>query len=142
MQLQAVLDNKGTLVRRIEASATVAEAVANMAVFGIGALMVVDRGRTVGMLTARDVLSRVIAEGRTPMHVRASQIMTRELATAPPSATLEDALGRMNDARCRHLLVMRGSELCGLVSMGDVTRGILRERSALLDDLMFYITHG
>ena len=142
MQLQQILESKGTEVHTVDASATVAVAVASMTGFRIGALVIVDGDRPVGMISEREVLSRVVALGRSPGEVLVSQAMTGGPVTAPAEASLEEALELMRAQRCRHLLVVRDGRLCGVISMGDITWALVREREAQIEDLVQYITHG
>ncbi len=116
-----LLMRKGNLVHRIGPDATVFRATQLMNRMKIGALVVTDHDRVVGIFTERDVLRRVVAEARNPAETRVEEVMTRELACATPETTLEEASLVMKNRRIRHLPVCdEAGELAGLVSIGDL----------------------
>ena len=125
--VEAVIRNKasGELVT-VEASATVAEAVAVMAERRVGAVLIMTEDRLVGgIFTERDVLVRVVHAGRDPKTTPVSLVMTRDVRFVTPGTTIEAALALMHLNRHRHLLVNDGPKVHGLVSIGDLVRQLI-----------------
>jgi CBS domain-containing protein len=138
--LSAVLTTKGHTVHSVSPAATVLEAVRKMNGERIGALLVCADNEVVGILTERDVLIRVVDEGRDPTVTAVSDVMTREVVAVKPSMTVEEAMAVVTERRCRHLPVMDGSQLVGLVSIGDLTQWMSRNQEIHIQDLVNFIT--
>jgi CBS domain-containing protein len=110
----------------VEASATVAEAVAVMIEHRVGAVLIMTEDRLVGgIFTERDVLVRVVHAGRDPKTTPISLVMTRDVRFVTPGTTIEAALALMHLNRHRHLLVIDGPKVYGLVSIGDMVRQLI-----------------
>jgi len=125
--VEAVLRNKASdeLVS-VDASATVADAVAVMAGHRIGAVLVMTEDRLVGgIFTERDLLVRVVNAGLNPNVTPVSLVMTREVRFVTPGTTIEAALALIHLNRHRHLLVIDGPKVFGLVSIGDLVRQMI-----------------
>jgi CBS domain-containing protein len=125
--VEAVLRNKASdeLVT-VEASASVTEAVAVMAERRVGAVLIMTEDRLVGgIFTERDVLVRVVHAGRDPKTTPISMVMTRDVRFVTPGTTIEAALALMHLNRHRHLLVIDGPKVHGLVSIGDMVRQLI-----------------
>jgi CBS domain-containing protein len=105
----------------------------------IGGLLVLSGGAPVGIFTERDVLVRVVAEGRDPEGTLVGEVMSANLAVVGPDTTVEEAMAICTDKRCRHLPVMDGDELLGLISSGDLTLWVTKIQSAEIQDLVRYI---
>jgi len=86
----------------------------------IGAIAVLDSGRLVGIFSERDVMRRIVAEGRNPDETRVDAVMTKDLIVAAPGDDIDDALLRMHSCNCRHLPVVDRGHFLGMVSMGDL----------------------
>jgi CBS domain-containing protein len=106
----------------------------------IGAVLVHDGERVVGIFTERDVLTRVIDQGRDPAATPVAEVMTSALITVGPATTVAEAMAVVTEKRCRHLPVMEGDRLVGLVSIGDLTRWLTRHQAWHIEDLVRYIT--
>jgi CBS domain-containing protein len=120
-RVRDLLDRKGSHVWTIGPTATVLEAALAMNEHRIGALVVTDGNRVVGIVTERDVLQRVVAERRDPSSARVADVMTAEVICCSPATTVEEARGAMRDRRIRHLPVADGDgQLAGLISIGDL----------------------
>ena len=116
-----ILSKKGSQVWSIGGETTVLHAAQFMSEHKIGALLVLDGGRIVGMFSERDILQRVVAEGRDPAQARVADVMTVEVACCTPDTSLEEARGAMKNRRIRHLPVVDGDErLLGVISIGDL----------------------
>ena len=135
-----ILDHKGTAVETTTAATSVAEAVRAMNRAHIGCLVVVDGNRPVGIFTERDVLTRVVDAGLDPGATPVSQVMTRDLVAIRPETQVRQAMAVMTEKRCRHLPVVDGGRLAGMVSIGDVTRWNVRDQRHTIEDLVSYIT--
>ncbi|MCC6381640.1 MAG: CBS domain-containing protein [Dehalococcoidia bacterium] len=122
--VSAVLQEKGHHVFTVAPATTVRQAVRAMNEHGVGCLLVVEGGRRVGLFTERDVLVRVVDAGLEPAHTSVSRVMTTELNHVTPGTAVDEAMAMMTRRRCRHLLVMEGERLAGLVSIGDLTRHV------------------
>jgi len=139
-KLSMVLQHKGPTVHSVPPEASVLEAVRKMNQERIGALLVRDRDDLVGIITERDILCRIVDQGREPATTRVAQVMTPELVTVCETTTVEEAMAVVTDKRCRHLPVMKGDTLAGLVSIGDLTRWVSRNQADHIADLVNYIT--
>lgn len=125
--VEAVVRNKASdeLVT-VEASASVAEAVAVMAERRVGAVLIMTEDHLVGgIFTERDLLVRVVHAGRDPKATPISLVMTRDVRFVTPGTTIEAALALMHLNRHRHLLVIDGPRVHGLVSIGDMVRQLI-----------------
>jgi CBS domain-containing protein len=125
--VEAVLRTKANdKLVSVAASATVAEAVATMAERRVGAVLIMNEDALVsGIFTERDLLVRVVQAGRDPRATPISLVMTRELRFVTPGTTIEAALSLMHVNRHRHLLVIDGPKIYGLVSIGDLVRQMI-----------------
>jgi CBS domain-containing protein len=134
-----VLELKGSHVETVGPGETVLAAVEQMNERRIGALLVVDDDRPIGMFTERDVLTRVVAKRLDPERVLVRQVMSRPLITIPAHFTVTEAMVVVTDRRCRHLPVIDGNQICGLVSSGDLTSWLVRDQQRAIDDLYDYM---
>ena len=113
---------KGSDVAALPPDATVLAAAQLMNDRHIGSVLVVDRGRVVGIFTERDVMRRVVAEERLPHETALREVMTREVACAAPQTTLDEIRMVMRERRIRHLPVLDGTRIAGMISIGDLNR--------------------
>lgn len=136
-----VLLVKGSVVYDIWRNATVYQAIEKMVQCNVGALVVTDEGMPCGILTERDYLRRIALEGRTSRTTRVEEIMSPKLAAVGRDTDLDECMGIMTDRRLRHLVVMDGGRLVGIVSIGDLVKWQVRERESEVRSLTDYI-HG
>jgi CBS domain-containing protein len=134
-----VLADKGTQVWHIAPDATVRQALELMARKQIGAVLVVDGTVPVGILSERDFTRSAVEERRTPEQIRVREIMSRDVVRVSPEDTVEHCMTLITHRRVRHLPVMDGDRLVGLVSIGDVVKCIITEQVGFIDDLERYI---
>lgn len=134
-----VLDHKGRHVESAAVEATVFTAVEHMNALKIGALLVMDDGRPVGIFTERDVLVRVVARGLDPRGTLVADVMTRDPITIRSDATVADAMTIITQRRCRHLPVVDDGVVQGVISIGDLTGWMVREQQRTIAELHDFI---
>jgi CBS domain-containing protein len=138
-----LLGIKGTAVETIASSATILEAVRRMGDRHIGCLVVTNKaGKVLGILSERDCLWKVFAPGSSPRTKQVKDSMTpiAQMHTVVPSQTVEDCMGLMTQGRHRHVPVLEGGKLAGLISIGDVVKSMLDAQQATIHNLEKYIT--
>jgi len=138
----AILAQKGSAVWSIAPNSMVVDAIQLMADKNVGALPVVDNGQLVGMISERDYTRKVSLKGRSSKDTPVREIMTPELVTVNVTDTVSECMRVMTDNRIRHLPVMEGKKMVGLVSIGDLVRGIISAQTATIEALEKYITGG
>jgi len=138
--LETVLAGKGPAIHYVVPETTVLDAVQKMNEERIGAVLVCLSGEMVGIFTERDVLCRVVGEGRDPAVTKVVEVMTSDLVTVRSTTSVEEAMAVITDQRFRHLPVIDDGELKGLVSSGDLTRRVSRSQEGHIQDLMNFIT--
>ena len=137
-----ILGDKGGDVLRIHATASVFEAVQQMVEANVGSLLVTDGGDIAGIVTERDYLRRVTLEGRTDHDTAVGEIMTSPLVVVTPETAIDECLAVMTDRRIRHLPVVEGGEVVGIVSIGDVVKFKSKQQSFEIQYRTDYITAG
>ncbi|MEX2535620.1 MAG: CBS domain-containing protein [Trueperaceae bacterium] len=135
-----VLQQKGPTVWTTTPEANVFEALALMAEKNVGALVVVSDGEISGIFSERDYARKIILAGKSSKNTPVSEIMTREVVTVAPSMTVKECLTLMTEKRVRHLPVVEGARLVGVISIGDAVKSIIREQEYLIEQLQTYIT--
>ena len=136
----SILDRKSHQLWFIEATATVYDAISLMAQKNVGALPVMKDSRLLGMISERDYTRKVILQGRVSRETLVADIMTKDVITVSGSDSVEDCLELMTKNHVRHLPVMDGDSLTGLVSIGDLVNWIILAQSNAIDDLQRFVT--
>jgi CBS domain-containing protein len=140
--LAEILDEKGHDVLEIDAEATVFEAVKRMVEANVGALLVTEGGRVAGIVTERDYLRRAALEGRADKETAVREIMSSPLVVATPDTPIDECMALMTDRRIRHVPVVDGADVVGLVSIGDIVKFKSKRQSFEIQYLTDYITAG
>ena len=140
--ISALLQRKGAAVHGIPPTLSIFEAVAEMNRLRIGAIVILENGKLAGIFTERDVLRRVVGAGIDPQAVRVSEVMTRDVLTVAPELSVEDVAALFTERRCRHLPVVSGGNLVGLISIGDISRWVADAHQAEAEHLRNYIAGG
>ena len=136
-----ILDDKGRDVLRIDAAATVYDAVVKMVEGNVGALLVYEGDRLAGIVTERDYLRRVTLQGRDERTTPVREIMSSELVFVGPDASIEECMAVMTERRIRHLPVLtENQDVVGIVSIGDVVKFQSREQSVQIRFLTEFIS--
>jgi CBS domain-containing protein len=136
----AILALKGSAVWSIAPNSMVFDAIQLMADKNVGALPVVDNGQLVGMISERDYTRKVALRGRSSKDTPVREIMSHEVVTVNVADTINECMRLMTDSRIRHLPVMEGEKMMGVVSIGDLVRGIISAQTATIEFLEKYIT--
>ena len=135
-----LIDDKGSDVWHVAPGTTVYEALEIMAHHNVGALVVLDSGTIVGIVSERDYARKVILVDRGSRETPVREIMTSDPITVTRSTSVTECMEIMTDNRFRHLPVVEDGRVCGVVSIGDVVRAVIAEQRFLIDQLEGYIT--
>jgi len=138
ISIAVILKEKSSSVYTVPKEATVADAVREMNRHRVGSVLVADGDKIVGIFTERDVLTRVVAAGQQPEKTLVRDTMTAHFRSISESSSIEDAMQLMTDLRVRHLPVIEKTELKGMISIGDVTRWLLKANELEAEQLRKY----
>ena len=142
-KVKELLREKGSDVWSIGPDASVYDAILLMADKNVGALLVLEGERLVGLLSERDYARKVILAGRGSRETRVRDVMTSRVLFADPEETLEECMALMTDKRIRHLPVLDDNEkVLGVVSIGDLVKAVIAEQQVRIEQLEHYITGG
>ena len=140
MTVQKILTRKGSTVHTIEPTTTIEHAAKSLSDHRIGALVVTGaEGRTIGIISERDIVRAVSEKGRAVLDMPVSEVMTREVMTCTRGDKVVDLMQRMTEGRFRHIPVLEDGRLVGLVSIGDVVKSRIEEMEQEKDALDEYI---
>jgi len=134
-----ILDSKGHDVYSVKPDDTVFDSLRLMADKQIGALLVMDGEKLVGIVTERDYARKVILEGKSSKTASVAEIMTRRVLCASPERSIAECMALMTDKRARHLPVLDHKRVVGIVSIGDLVQATISEQQVLIDQLQHYI---
>ncbi len=135
-----VLQVKGNAIWSVGPQATVYEALQLMADKDVGALLVLDAGRLVGIFSERDYARKIILKGKSSRETTVREIMTAPVITVRPEQTLAECMALMTNQRIRHLPVLAEGAIGGVISIGDVVKALLTEQEFTIEQLQNYIT--
>jgi CBS domain-containing protein len=138
--LNDILGEKGRDVFQIEAGASVADAVKKMVEANVGSLLVTDAGEVTGIVTERDYLRHVAMQGRTDREADVREISSSPLIVATPETTVDECMALMTDRRVRHVPVVDGGDVVGMVSIGDLVKFTSKQQSFEIRYLTEYIS--
>jgi CBS domain-containing protein len=137
-----ILHHKGHTVWAISPDATVYEAIEKLADKNLGALLVMSGDKLVGVFSERDYTRKVALKGRRSRETKVSEIVSTPVITVTPSHTVDDCMRLMTEHRIRHLPVLEGGKVIGIVSIGDLVNWIISTQSATLEQMEHYISGG
>lgn len=137
--VRQLLEAKGPTIHAIRPEAPVLDAIRLMAEAHIGAVLVMDGPRLVGILSERDYARKVVLQGRSSSDTPVSEIMTSNVLTTWSLDTSDRCMQTMTEHRIRHLPVIDGDEVVGIVSIGDLVKAVIEDQQAELESLQRYI---
>ena len=139
-QISDLLRHKGRAVWSLSPDATVYEAIDQMAQKEVGALLVMEGDKLVGIVSERDYARKVILNGKSSKETPVREIMSYPVVCASPELTLEQTMTLLTEKRIRHLPVVIGEKVVGVVSIGDVVRAMIDDRDFHIEQLTKYVT--
>jgi CBS domain-containing protein len=137
--IESILSRKRREIWSVAPNASVYEAIALMAEKAIGAVLVVADQKLVGIVSERDYARKVILQGRSSKETRVEEIMTSDLIIVSPENTVDECMKIMTHRRVRHLPVLHGGALAGIVSIGDLVNAVIADQAHTIDQLHMYI---
>ena len=138
--IHEVLNRKGGSVLTIGSDASVLDAISIMSEANIGALVIQDGEHPIGIFTERDYLRKIALKGRSSSNTVMSEVMSSPLITVASGEPTRASMETMTSCRCRHLVVMDGEAMVGIVSLGDLVKHMLVEKEAEVAQLSSYIS--
>jgi CBS domain-containing protein len=137
--VKQLLDIKGRNILSISPNDSVYAAVERMSENNVGALLVLENGKLVGILSERDYARKVILKGKSSKNTLIREIMTPDVLCVSPETTVEECMALLTENRVRHLPVMEGGKLTGIVSIGDLVKQIISDKDFTIQQLEHYI---
>lgn len=134
-----ILEVKGSETFEVGPEASVYEALNILADKNVGALVVTDSGKLVGVISERDYARKVVLVERSSHDTLVSEIMSSDVLTVGPTSSVEDCMELMTERHIRHLPVVEGGQLVGVISIGDVVKAVIADLAALVEQLDSYI---
>jgi CBS domain-containing protein len=135
-----ILGQKGRSVWSVSPTATVFEAIALMAEHNVGALLVTEGDKLVGIISERDYTRKVVLKGKSSRETAVKEILSGRVIHVTPSHTVEECLRLMTDHHIRHLPVLDGEKVVGVVSIGDLVNWVISAQHTTISQLQTYIT--
>jgi CBS domain-containing protein len=138
--ISEILSHKGSSVWSISPDATVFEAIQLMAEKNVGAVLVIEKGKLVGIISERDYTRKVVLKGKSSKTATVREILSSHVIHVSPSQTVEECMRLMTDHHIRHLPVLDGDKIVGIVSIGDLVNWIITAQHTAISQLQTYIT--
>ena len=138
--ISEILSQKGTTVWSISPNATVFDAIALMAEKNVGALLVTESDKLVGIISERDYTRKVMLKGKTSKATAVKEILSGHVIHVSPAQTVEECMRLMTDHHFRHLPVLDGDKIAGIISIGDLVNWIISAQHTTISQLQTYIT--
>ena len=135
-----ILTHKGSQVWSIGPNSTVFDAIQMMSDKNIGALLVIEGDQLVGIITERDYTRKVALKGKVSKQTAVKEILTGQVVKVHPDTTVEECMRLMTDHRVRHLPVLEGSNIVGIISIGDLVNWIISAQTSTIHQLQTYIS--
>jgi CBS domain-containing protein len=138
-KIGSLIEKKGVQVWSVERTASVYDAIAMMAEKGVGALPILDGGKLLGIVSERDYARKVILKGRSSKETAVTEIMSSPVVSVTPSHTVEECMRLVTDKRIRHLPVIEGGRIVGIISIGDLVNWVITAQRETIHHLEAYI---
>jgi CBS domain-containing protein len=135
-----ILSRKGGAAWSISPDATVFEAIQLMADKNVGAVLVTDQGKLVGIISERDYTRKVVLKGKASKSTAVREILSSHVIHVSPAQTVEECLRLMTDHHIRHLPVLEGDKIVGVISIGDLVNWVISAQQTAISQLQTYIT--
>lgn len=140
--VEQILKTKGRQVWSVPPDSSVLEALQLMADKNIGAVLVIDKGKLVGIFSERDYARKVILQGRSSKDTPVADVMTTRVTYVQPKHTTDECMALMTDGHFRHLPVIDNMQVVGVISIGDVVKAVISKQEFVIEQLENYITGG
>ena len=137
-----LLNKKGKEIHTIAPDATVFDAIKLMSDLGVGALLVMEGSRLVGVISERDYTRKVILKGRSSSSTLVQDIMTKKVICLSPGNNIDECMALMNENQIRHLPIVEKGTVVGIVTIMDVIKNILSEKEFIIEQMEHYIAGG
>jgi len=137
--ISEIIDRKGDMVLSVDQGDSVFDAIRLMADVNVGAVLVKKGNEISGIFTERDYLQKIALDSRSSRETLVGEVMSTPVITASPSDSVQQCMETMTRCRCRHLPVVEGEELLGIVSIGDLVKKMLEEKQSEVEQLSHYI---
>ncbi len=137
--IKEVINSKGSNVASISPNTDAKDAIKLMAESGISSLLIMDGNKVIGIFSDKDFSCKIVAKDRLSEDIPVSEVMTSPVCAIRPNQSIDDAMSVMTEKRIRHLPVMNGEELIGLVSIGDLVKAMIKEQKDTIEQLEHYI---
>lgn len=137
--ISEIIEKKGGLVLSVKKSDSVFDAIRLMAEVNVGAVLVTEDKSIIGIFTERDYLQKIALNSLSSRNTEVKDVMSSPVITASPNDSVRDCMETMTSCRCRHLPVVDGENLLGIVSIGDLVKKLLEEKESEVEQLSHYI---
>jgi len=139
-RVKHILKDKGSDIWSVDPESSVYDAVHFMAEKEVGALLVMEGSRLVGIISERDYARQIILKGRASESTKVNEIMTTDVVHAGPEQDVNECMVLMTDRRVRHLPILEGTRVIGMISIGDLVNSIIAEQQSTISELEKYIS--
>jgi len=140
MKVKDILKAKGNVALSVTPDTLIFDALHLMSEKNVGALLVMENEKLVGIFSERDYARKIILKGRNSLDTEVREIMTEDVFTVTPEETIDQCMILMSGKRIRHLPVVQGSEVVGVISIGDVVKFIIEEQETVIEHFKVYIS--
>jgi CBS domain-containing protein len=139
-KVKDILDSKGYLVHSVTPDTTVYAAIEQMCQKNIGGVLIVDNDMLAGIFTERDYARKLILKGKSSKETKIKELMTANPIAVSPQTSIEECMQVMSDKHIRHLPVLDGTKILGMISIGDVVTHVIQEQKSIIAHLESYIS--